>query len=85
MHVAAVGDTATSYDPAGHLLIVVEGNFQEDVPTPTQVEILAQMVAWASLRFDVPLSTITGHRLSRRCALWVDPRWVPGCASCSHC
>jgi hypothetical protein len=58
----AVGDTATEYDPAGHFLIVVEGNFDESDPTAAQLEMLAQMVAWASLQFDVPVATTTGHR-----------------------
>ncbi|MEA2003157.1 MAG: N-acetylmuramoyl-L-alanine amidase, partial [Actinomycetota bacterium] len=58
----AVGDTATSYDPAGHFLIVVEGNFDNSIPNEDQIEMLSQMVAWASMQFDVPVSTIAGHR-----------------------
>jgi hypothetical protein len=58
----AVGDTATEYDPTGHFLIVVEGNFNEDTPTATQLEVTAQLVAWASLRFEVPLDNLAGHR-----------------------
>jgi hypothetical protein len=57
---SAVGDTATEYDPTGHLLIVVEGDFDEDQPSAAQLESLAQLVAWASTNFDVP--TVTGHR-----------------------
>ncbi len=57
---SAVGDTATEYDPTGHLLIVVEGDFDDNHPTELQIESLARMVAWASMYFDVP--TITGHR-----------------------
>lgn len=59
---AAVGDTATEYDPTGHFLIVVEGDFDSSFPTETQLESLAQMVAWASMYFDVPVATLTGHR-----------------------
>jgi hypothetical protein len=58
----AVGDTATSYDPTGHLLLVVEGNFDEDTPSDEQLEMLAQMIAWGSIQFDVPVDAITGHR-----------------------
>lgn len=58
----AAGDTATEYDPNGHLLIVVEGDYDEAKPSQEQLESLAQMVAWASLRFDVPVATISGHR-----------------------
>ncbi len=56
------GDTATTYDPAGHLLIVVEGYFEEDIPTAGQLEHLAVMVAWGMERFDVGAAGIGGHR-----------------------
>ncbi len=58
----AAGDTATAYDPAGHFLIVVEGNFDEDTPTAEQLELTAQLAAWASLQFDAPLDSLSGHR-----------------------
>jgi Ca2+-binding RTX toxin-like protein len=58
----AAGDTATTYDPDGHLLLVVEGNFEEDLPTAGQLESLAIMVAWGAEQFDVPVDEITGHR-----------------------
>jgi hypothetical protein len=58
----AVGDTATEYDPTGHFLIVVEGDFNEDTPTTEQLEMTAQLVAWASLQFGVSVETVTGHR-----------------------
>jgi hypothetical protein len=58
----AVGDTATEYDPTGHFLIVVEGNFDDIAPTEVQLETLAQMMAWASMQFDVPVAAATGHR-----------------------
>jgi hypothetical protein len=59
---SAVGDTATEYDPTGHFLIVVEGNFDISTPNGAQLEMLAQMVAWASSQFDVTVDSITGHR-----------------------
>lgn len=58
--VDAVGDTATEYDPTGHLLIVVEGSFDTDNPTAAQMEALAQLIAWAQMYFDA--TTVTGHR-----------------------
>lgn len=58
----AVGDTATDYDPTGHFLIVVEGNFDEIDPNPAQIEMLTQMVAWGSMQFDAPLVSVAGHR-----------------------
>ena len=34
-----VGDTNTAYDPTGHLLVVLEGNFEEEQPTELQMEL----------------------------------------------
>ena len=56
------GDTGTDYDPTGHFLVVVEGNFEQDQPTEAQLDSLVHVLAWASTAFDVPASTITGHR-----------------------
>lgn len=56
------GDTGTNYDPAGHFLVVVEGNFEIDVPTAEQLDSLVDVLAWAAQRFDVSPSTIGGHR-----------------------
>ena len=57
-----VGDTATEYDPTGHLLVVVEGDFDESTPTPVQVEMLARMITWGSQQFGVPIEEAMGHR-----------------------
>lgn len=56
------GATGTNYDPASHLLIVVEGNFNQDDPTPAQLDALVRVLAWASIAFEVSPSTISGHR-----------------------
>ena len=56
------GDTGTNYDPTGHFLVVVEGNFETDVPTDEQLDSLVRVLAWAAQRFDVSPSTIGGHR-----------------------
>ncbi len=56
------GDTNTAYDPAGHLLIVLEGNFEEEQPTPAQMETLRRLVNGFRARYDVPAERIDGHR-----------------------
>ena len=56
------GDTATEYDPTGHFLVVVEGNFEIDHPTQAQLDSLVRVLAWASATFDVAPATISGHR-----------------------
>lgn len=56
------GDTATDYDPRGHLLVMCEGNFDEQKPSKSQQAALVDVLAWASTEFDVPVSRIRGHR-----------------------
>jgi len=60
--VGEAGDTNTDYDPAGHLLITLEGNFEEQAPTPEQIESAARLVAWGSAEFGVAVDTVSGHR-----------------------
>lgn len=55
------GDTNTEYDPAGHALVVLEGSFNKEVPTPAQVESLKQIVAWLARKYKVPPENIKGH------------------------
>lgn len=56
-----VGDTNTEYDPTGHALIVVEGSFNKEQPTPAQLASLRQLVAWLSNRYKIPPEAIKGH------------------------
>lgn len=55
------GETNTTYDPAGHFLISVIGNYELQEPTRAQVNAIADLMAWAVQRFDVPLDRIGGH------------------------
>ena len=55
------GDTGTTYDTTGHLLVVVEGNFEVEQPTAAQLASLKLVLAWASERYDVTPNTISGH------------------------
>lgn len=56
-----VGDTNTNYDPAGHALVVLEGNFEEETPTPAQLIALRKMIAWLAARYQVPPDRVGGH------------------------
>lgn len=58
----AVGDTATEYDPTGHFLVVVEGDYDLLVPSENQLEALARILAWAAETYDIDPVTLTGHR-----------------------
>jgi hypothetical protein len=55
------GDTDTAYDTTGHFLVVVEGDFEVDHPTPAQLDSLAAVLAWASEHYGVSPATISGH------------------------
>lgn len=59
---ALVGDTATSYDPTGHFLVVCEGNFDEEEVTEEQLNGAALVFAWAVQQYDIPVDTLAGHR-----------------------
>lgn len=57
-----VGDTATSYDPTGHFLVVCEGNFDEEEVTEEQLNGAAIAFAWAAQQFNISTDTLGGHR-----------------------
>ncbi len=56
-----MGETNTTYDPSGHLLISAIGNYNQQDATPAQIEAITDLMAWASARFGVPPSEIYGH------------------------
>lgn len=64
-----VGDSNTPYDPTGHLLIVVEGNFEDEQLTEPQMRALESLVASFARRFRVPGERLGAHRdyASTRC------------------
>ena len=56
------GDTNTEYDPAGHLLVVVEGNFETDTLTSAQRRTLNTLIPALSRHFRLPGAMLGGHR-----------------------
>lgn len=56
------GDTFTNYDPSGHFLVMVDGDFNGDPPTDAQIESLARMVAWGLDEWDIDPGDVGGHR-----------------------
>lgn len=56
-----MGETNTTYDPGGHFLISVIGNYERQEPTAAQLDAIANLMAWAVTTFDVPLDRIGGH------------------------
>lgn len=59
---AIAGDTLTDYDPAGHLLILCEGDFDRQRPTAAMRDALVRLVAALAAAYDVDASTLAGHR-----------------------
>lgn len=56
------GDTNTTYDPAGHALIEVVGNFEEVEPNAAQLEAVVNLMAHLAEKYHVPVERIHGHR-----------------------
>lgn len=57
-----VGETATEYDPSGHLLIMLMGNFEVQEVPQAQLEALTRMVAYACKKYKIPQETIASHK-----------------------
>jgi len=57
-----VGDSNTPYDPTGHLLVVVEGNFETETLTDAQRRTLDVLVPALARRFGIPAARLGAHR-----------------------
>ncbi|MBP2455254.1 peptidoglycan recognition protein family protein [Mycolicibacterium lutetiense] len=56
------GDTATNYDPAGHFLVLCEGDFDQEPVSQAQLNGAATAFAWAAQQFQLASGTLGGHR-----------------------
>jgi hypothetical protein len=56
------GDTNTGYDPTGHALIEVVGNFEEVEPNRQQLDAVVDLMALLAAKYKVPVERIAGHR-----------------------
>jgi hypothetical protein len=56
------GDTNTEYDPKGHALIEVVGNFEEVEPNQKQLDAVADLMAMLAVKYKVPVERIAGHK-----------------------
>jgi hypothetical protein len=57
-----VGDTNTEYDPTGHLLVCLEGNFETEQPTGDQIRALDELVTWLVAQYRVSPDLIATHK-----------------------
>lgn len=56
------GDTNTTYDPKGHALIEVVGNFEEVEPNQQQLDAVVDMMALLVARHSLSIDSIAGHK-----------------------
>jgi hypothetical protein len=56
------GDTNTSYDPTGHALICVLGNYENQVIDKEQLNAIINLSAFLARRFSVSVDSIKGHK-----------------------
>ena len=61
-NVFTVGETATEYDPTGHLLITCLGNLEQQEVPPTQLAALIRLIAYCCKKYNLPMETIASHR-----------------------
>lgn len=61
-NIKRVGDTNTNYDPAGHIGIVLEGNFENIAPNDAQIDALIALLAHLSRRYRIDVTQIDGHK-----------------------
>lgn len=57
-----VGDTNTEYNPTGHLLVCLEGNFESEEPTGAQIRSLYRFTEHFAVTFRVPPERIQSHK-----------------------
>jgi len=60
--IAYAGDTNTEYDPTGHALIEVVGNFEEVEPNQAQLDAVVALMASLAAQYKVPVERIASHR-----------------------
>ncbi len=57
-----VGDSNTPYDPTGHVLIVLEGNFQNEKVSEAQLQSLKSLSLAVAKRWKISGDNISGHK-----------------------
>lgn len=55
------GETNTNYDLAGHMLVELMGNFNNQRPSPQQIVSLVHMCAWLCQEYGADPAEICGH------------------------
>jgi hypothetical protein len=61
-NVFTAGETATEYDPTGHLLLTCMGNFEEQEVTQKQLDALVWLTAYSCHKYQIPADSIASHK-----------------------
>lgn len=61
-NVLTVGETATEYDPSGHLLITCLGNLEQQEVPKEQLASLIQLISYCSKKYGISPETLATHR-----------------------
>ena len=56
------GETATEYDPTGHLLICFPGNYEKQTLNENLLDILTRLIAKLCIQYHISPDTIASHR-----------------------
>lgn len=56
------GDTNTEYDPTGHALIEIVGNFEIVEPNQEQLDATANLMTLLAIKYNVPSDSIRAHK-----------------------
>jgi hypothetical protein len=59
---APPGDTNTEYDPQGHALLMLVGNFEEQQPTAEQLDSAVALAAWLAREYGLGTDAIASHK-----------------------
>lgn len=60
--VELAGDTNTEYNPSGHALLMLLGNFEEQQPTQAQLESAVRLSAWLLQKNGLGVERLASHR-----------------------
>jgi hypothetical protein len=61
-NVFTAGETATEYDPSGHLLLTCMGNFEEQEVTRKQLDALVWLTAYSCNKYQISPDSIASHK-----------------------
>lgn len=61
-NVYTAGETNTTYDPSGHLLLTCMGNFEEQELPEAQLNALIKLAAYCCKKYQIDPETIKGHK-----------------------